>query len=242
MFWVLLFVLPGASPDLSRAEGVALPADRFERVIELEPRGGVPGNSLLARTQWKGCDENNVIHVARFLAATAAVGEKIQVWLDGVRETSPRGLGKHLFGGRARLTEAVRRARSSAFHPEFSCKDMPFLKEKRLATTRVPLKGCGTRKTKTSIQPTDYWFSIGQAMAAVVTVHPGNDAHRCLPRMSGVLFDESGTARLRVHVDYAQGLEAELLGDGCRSVQFLKAKDGKSFLPVLGRGCSEASR
>ncbi|MBI3185056.1 MAG: hypothetical protein HYZ28_23190 [Myxococcales bacterium] len=74
-----------------------------------------------------------------------------------------------------------------------------------------------------------------KAVSVTALVHlspaPLGRAERCRPRLSAVLFDEGGHARLRYHADYGAALSVELLGDGRLTVELTFDEASAVFKP-----------
>ncbi|MFZ5467866.1 MAG: hypothetical protein ACOZIN_00395 [Myxococcota bacterium] len=246
MLALLLPLLLAAAPFEG---GATLPAPlgRIGDVVEAPSSGGYPPEEKVLLATLPGCGREQALHLSRFLSGVALAGGQIQQWLEGVGDGAPQGLSKKLFGKTSRLIEAVRKAAQARPGEGGVCeKPVPAEEGWRLSLTEAPPKLCKNDASALD----DHWFVVGtrpskKSIAAVILVRPSHEraADRCRPRLSAVLFDADGVARLRYHADYGGELSAELLGDRCQAVSFTFAPKLSAFEAAFrrgGRGCTGA--
>ncbi|MHB8879078.1 MAG: hypothetical protein ACYC8T_35710 [Myxococcaceae bacterium] len=242
-----LLALLTAAPDAGKAEveGPLAPLGRVGDVIEEPRQGGYPANEQVLVTTFEGCPREQAVNLSRFVSGVAEAGAQLQAWLEGKGPKAPRGVEQKLFKGKKRLLEAVRRAWQSTPVQGLAC-PLPLLADGwKLGVDKAP-KPCPL-DAGTGPQPLHLFGLVGKGAApltAVVSVLPSPEgrADRCRPRLSAVLFDDGGRARLRYHADYGGGLEVTVVGDSCQELDLTLDPGTQRFTPVVRKACSPALR
>jgi len=218
---LVLLVLAGAPRAAPEPLPViSAPLGHIGDVVQPVPQGGLPEGEKPLPVTWADC-QPQVIYLARMLGGTARAVEQFDQWLSQAPAAK-----KKLFGKRDALGDTIKLMRDSDRVPKKLCKP-PKLKDGfKLALDRAPAKLCADTDEKR--QQGDFWFFTGKKAAAVIHVLPG-EKDACRPRISTVLFDSKGRARVRFHADYGGPLSAELLGDGCNAVDFTFAEVPQQF-------------
>lgn len=210
---ILALALVGAPAGAPLAP-LPAPLGHFGDVLEPSPGGGLPqGERAVALA---GC-EARTVYVMRMLGGAARTLEQLQGWMD----RSP-GLERRLFRRARVLAEVMRTLGAGRYEARSSCSGaLP------LEAPAAPKRWCPAGEGP---RPEEHWFFTGKAAAAVVVVEPGA-TDPCRPRISVVLFDARGQARLRVHADWSGAASASLLGDRCQRVDFAFDAATQAFLP-----------
>lgn len=240
-----------ASPDAGTRSGpkelsvLAPPLGRIGDVVQPVPAGGRPGSETIVTATFPGCDEPRALYLSRFMLMGAArAGEQVQQWL-----TKEPAIRKKLFGKKDRLAEALAKARQSTHHEGAGCqkvqgtfRHVELPQDGRLEWAEAPALLCKlergpvekggiwlfTTPTQKNVKRKDFGAAVALAPAA-----EGQDA--CLPRMSAVLFDDAGKARLRYHANFGGALQVVLVGDKCRAVVFNFDEGRQVFVPEVQR-------
>jgi hypothetical protein len=241
---LVLLALAGADP-LPGVEGIPAPLGRVGDVVEAPAPGGFPAHERVVVATLEGCDRPQAFQLSRFVGAVAGAGEQIQHWLEGKQPGAPLGLERRLFGRKPRLTEAVQKARRSIPVEASASPAAALIDGWKLAVDRAPRKRAP--KPASPALGGQFWFvdsKDARTLSALVQLAaaPSTQRDRCRPRLSAVLFDESGKARLRYHADYGGELSVELLGDGCRNIDLLFDPPSQRFRPVPRQGCGDSKR
>ncbi len=247
---LLILALLAAAPKnpLAGTDSIPAPLGQIGDVVQEIPEGGTPGGEQVVTSQLEGCDRHQALYLSRFVAGAAMAGAQIQAWLEKTGPSAPVGLERRLFGSKRRLIEAVTRARSSAPAQLLSCQQVPLDDGWRLRLAKAPEQLCKGERASPSIRGA-WWFMLPNrashppAIGAVVQLNaaPPDRSDRCRPRLSAVLFDEAGVARLSYHADFGGALYVELLGDRCERVGFRFKVESQRFEPELmkaARGCT----
>jgi hypothetical protein len=163
------------------------------------------------------------VYLMRMLGGTARAVEQLQQWLDGTP-----GFEARFFKRKATLTDVVKLLGDAAFEPKRAC-TAPVVKN----GFQLDLDAAATRFCPSAgATQGDFWFFNKAHPAAVVNVAPG-DPDACRLRLSTVLFDSRGQARVRLHADWGGAASVTLVGDGCQVVDFVLHSDAQSFVPTL---------
>lgn len=204
-------VPPAPWPD------VPAPLGHFGNVVEPVPPGGVPDRVVVPTF---GTCKPQAIYLLRALSGTARALEQAQLWLDAIP-----GQEKKLFQRKEQLGEVARQLSGSKYEPRRACAPLPAVDGWRLELAAHPTKWCDAPADATT---GDFWFFTGKQPAAVVSVLPGSpDA--CRPRISTILFDTRGQARIRVHADWGAAASMTLVGDKCQQVDFTFDSQKQAF-------------
>jgi len=110
-----------------------------------------------------------------------------------------------------------------------ACKPPKLTDGYKVLLDKAPKKLCPDKEPRGQ---GDFWFLNKKKPAAVVHVLPG-DLDACRLRISTVLFDSKGKARVRLHANYGGKLSAELLGEGCKGVDFALDEATQTFRATL---------
>lgn len=202
--------------ELSQVRGIPAPLGRMEGVVEPPPEGGLPAGEKVVVTRLSGCEREQAIYLTRFLAGVLLAASQVQSWLQSTGEGAPLRLEKKLFRGRDALSQAVGRSRRATLESDLRAGDWS--------------------------RGGSFIFQLGttpsRPVAAVAQLSPG-EPDRCLPKLSAVLYDDRGTARLRYQASGAAP-RVELLGDGCQVVELTLDEKSASFRPFLKKRCGGA--
>lgn len=203
---------------------ISAPLGHFGDVVEAAPAGGALDQEHLVRVAAEGCAPQGV-YLMRMLGGLSRVLEQLQQWLD-----QTKGLEKRLFARPGTLGRVLRHLGASAFDERRLCAQPKLLDGYRLSLEAAPKRLCAKPPEADGLG--DAWFSSGGRPAAVVSVRAGG-ADACRLRLSAVLFDEAGKARVEVHGDWGGKLSARLRGDRCRVVDFTFDVARQAFVPEM---------
>lgn len=212
-------------------------------VVGPPPSGGVEGGEKAVTLQLPGCDRPQTINLSRFLSGASLAGSQLQAWLESKGPGAPEKLEERLFGKHHRLVETLAKAARARPAEQGACTESSLAKGFALLLTRAPVS-CKPAKGPLGT----YWFVDAdhprQVSAAIHIAAADEKApDRCRPRLSAVLFDTKGIARLRYHADFGGVLEAELLGHRCQAAAFVFEPQTNAFRATprsVGPGCQKA--
>jgi|APLak6261675434_1056106.scaffolds.fasta_scaffold04603_1 hypothetical protein len=209
MIFSLLLVLaaPPAPPSVG---DISAPLGHIGNVVEAPPKGGTSDSDRVVIPAWEGCEPKGVF-LMRFMGGTARALEQLQQSLD----RTP-GAEKKLFARKDTLGEVMRQLGSSKLEPKRACTPSKLSDGFRLELGAPPKKWCDA---KGDAQDGEFWFFANGKPAGVISVQKGG-ADVCKPRLSTVLFDAKGAARVRLHADWGGELSATLVGDRCQVVDY----------------------
>jgi hypothetical protein len=180
-------------------------------VVEAPPVGGTSESDRVVVPSWDGCTPQGV-YLMRFLGGTARALEQLQQSLD----LTP-GAEKKLFGRKDVLGEVIKQLGTSKFEAKNGCTVSKLNDGFRLELTAAPKKWCDV---KTPAQDGEFWFFSSGKPASVISVQKGAP-DVCKPRLSTVLFDAKGVARVRLHADWGGVMGASLLGERCQLIDYV---------------------
>lgn len=206
-----------------------VPLGRLHDVLELENHTGAAASDEQAFVfEPVGCGHPVTINLSRLLGGTNHALGQLQDWLN-----LTTGLDRSLFGPTSRLTELVDRLSRAQYSAQKACAAPKPVGGYRLELMSAP-KLCAASGAS---RATEHWFvSDGKPFAAVVVSSAAPKAHdACLPRLSLVLFDAQGAARLRYHADYAGAVSASLMGERCQQIDFTLDQKAQAFTAVKAR-------
>jgi hypothetical protein len=169
----------------------------------------------------EGC-EPQVVWLMRALGGTIRAVEQLQQWLD----RTP--LEKTLFKKKKVLADVVKTLSDSKYESRVAC-PAPRLSGFKLDLKEAPPKFCPAKDERST---GDFWFFAHDKPAAVINILKG-DPDACAPRISVLLFDSKGLARVSLHADWGGVMSANLLGDSCKSVDFDFNREKQAFVPTL---------
>jgi hypothetical protein len=217
----LLAALLVASAPVKLAP-ISAPLGHLGGVVEDVQPGGVSDSLVPVIFGPDGCTPR-VVALSRFLGGAGRALEQLQRWMD----SSP-GFEASFFKKTERLSDVMRLL--SAATPQRAkgaCRAPPVRDGFKPTHSRVPKSFCASDPERTL---GEYWFFSGETPAAVIRVAPGTP-EACAPRISSILFDSSGAARLRLSADWGGEVSAELLGDRCQLLEFRLDEKPHHFLP-----------
>lgn len=219
--WVLCALSAAPSPVLPLPE-IPAPLGRFGSVVAVPSDEGLGAGERIVVTQ--SCRASGV-HLMRFLGGAGRVIEQLQQWLDRVP-----GLEKKLLGRKGALPEVMRHLGRSRFDSRVACPPLVLTDGFRIEADTAPATWC--EREGPASQEGEHWLFSKKRPAAVVSVRPG-ETDACAPRISAVVFDERGQARLRIHADWGTSLSATLVGTKCQSVEFVFRPERGAYQPLL---------
>lgn len=221
MLPALLLVL--AAPPAPPVPGeISAPLGHIGNVVDAPPKGGVSDSDRVVLPKWEGCEQQGV-YLMRFMGGTARAVEQLQQSLD----RAP-GAEKRLFTRKNVLTEVMRQLSSSKLEARDGCKPAPLRDGYQLELGAPPKKFCDA---KADAQDGEFWFFSGGRPAGVISVQKGAP-NACKPRLSTVLFDAKGVARVRLHADWGGGMSVTLVGDKCQLIDYALDSEKQAFLPT----------
>jgi hypothetical protein len=148
-----------------------------------------------------------------------------------------KGLEKKLFAP-GKLGEVAQLVASSAAAEQKLCAAPALVDGYKLDLARNADKLCPAQK---GWRLGDFWWSKNGKPTAAVSVlpSPAEAKDRCRPRLSVVLFDKAGVARVRLHADYGGVASVSLLGDKCVGLDFGFDEGAQAFVPTWRptKGC-----
>ncbi len=225
MFGVLLASMLAAPAPLKLPEPVreiSAPLGYFGNVVEDMPAGGMVGADRPVVPEFEGC-ARLVVYLMRMLGGTARTVEQLQQWLDLTAGFEPK-----FFKKKGTLAEVTKLLADAKFEPKKACGPGAVKPQFPLEVAGAPTKFCDNEGAKQG----EFWFFNKGRPAALLEVLPG-DPERCKVRISAVLFDGRGVARVRLHVDWGASASVSLVGDGCQVVDFTLNSATQSFVPTL---------
>jgi len=208
--------LPDSPQDISA------PLGHLGNVVEAVPPGGLNAADKPVMPVIDGCAPQ-AVYLMRMVGGTARAIEQLQQWLDATP-----GFEAKLFKRRGTLAEVVKQLSDSRLEPKRACVS-PALKNGYQLELDWPVPHFCPNPVATG---GDFWFFAKAHAAAVVSVQPG-DPDACKLRLSTVLFDSRGQARVRLHADWGGVAAVSLIGDGCQVVDFVLQPETQRFVPSL---------
>lgn len=219
MLLLPLLVLVAAPPPAPPAD-ITAPLGHIGNVVEAPPVGGLSESDRVVVPAWEGCEPKGV-YLMRFMGGTARALEQFQQSLD----RSP-GAEKKLFGRKDVLGEVMKQLGTSKLEAKNACAAAKLADGFRLELTAAPKKWCDA---KGDAQDGEFWFFASNKPAGVISVAKGG-ADVCKPRLSTVLFDAKGVARVRLHADWGGEMSATLLGDRCQIIDYAFDSGKQAFV------------
>ena len=207
-------------PDSPR--DISAPLGHLGNVVEDVPANGMNTVDKPVVPVIASCAPQ-AVYLMRMLGGTARAVEQLQQWLDATP-----GFEAKFFKRKGTLTDVVKLLGDAKFEQKKAC-TAPIVKNGfQLDLDWPTAKFC----PNTGATQGDFWFFNKTHPAAVVNVAAG-DADVCRLRLSTVLFDSHGQARVRLHADWGGAASVTLVGDGCQVVDFALHSDTQSFVPTL---------
>lgn len=211
-----------APPPPSPLGEIPAPLGHIGNVVDELPQGGVLDSDKVVTPKWEGCEPKG-IYLMRLMGGTGRALEQLQQSLD----RAP-GSEKKLFARKAVLAEVMKQLSTSRFEPKVSCTAAALRDGFKLELTAKPKKWCAA---KVDASEGEFWFFSGKRASAVISVQKGA-TDVCKPRLSTVLFDAKGVARVRLHADWGGAMSATLVGARCRLVDYTLDADKQAFVPT----------
>jgi hypothetical protein len=224
LFLVLCAAPKAAAATTAPLPTISAPLGHFGAVVEPAPQTPVADQERMVSPSIPQCTPQ-AVYLMRFLGGMARVLEQAQQWLD----LTP-GLETKLFGRKAVLAEVMRHLAAAAFEEKRSCAALELGQGFRLALEAPPKTFCPVESRGDGLG--DYWFFTRGKAAAVISISKG-DPDPCVLRLSAVLFDAKGVARVRLHGDWGTALSLTLNGDRCKVVDFTFDAGRDAFVPEM---------
>ncbi|MEW5742701.1 MAG: hypothetical protein AB1938_27535 [Myxococcota bacterium] len=222
---LVLSVAPKAPPPPpAPLPTISAPLGHFGAVIEPAPKGAVADQERMVSPVIAQCTPQGV-YLMRFLGGMARVIEQSQQWLD----LTP-GLEAKLFSRKAVLGEVMKHLSAAVFEDKKACAALTLAQGYQLELDAPPKKFCPVESRGDALG--EYWFFTKGRAAAVISVAKG-DPDPCVLRLSAVLFDAKGVARVRLHGDWGAQLSLTLNGDKCKKVDFTFDPSRQAFVPEM---------
>ncbi len=219
---IALLLILSAAPAAPTLGEISAPLGHIGNVVDALPKGGESDSDKVISPKWEGCEPTG-IYLMRFMGGAGRALEQLQQSLD----RAP-GSEKKLFGRNGVLTEVMKQLSSSRFELKLSCTAAPLTDGYKLELTAPPKKWCDA---KADSADGEFWFFASAKPAAVISVQKGA-TDVCKPRLSTLLFDSKGIARVRLHADWAGAMSTTLVGDRCQLVEYTLDADKQVFVPA----------
>ncbi len=205
--WLMVMLAAAPPPALP---DLPAPLGMLDKVLE----PGAANGERSIEIALPGCDHKVPVNASRFLAGTAYAMQQMVEWLYLAPDVKPFAPGT--------LDEVTQGFTSGAFVEQKACAALP----KELAKAPKLCPGAGADQA--------WMVSAGKPVASVRwAAASGKD--KCLPRLTGVLFDGKGVARIRYEADFGAAAAGALLGDKCQ-VTFSFDEKNEVF-HAARRGC-----
>lgn len=217
-----LLILLAAPPLLPVPGEIPTPLGHIGNVVDAPPVGGLSETDRVVLPAWEGCEAKGV-YLMRMMGGTARALEQLQQSLD----RAP-GAEKKLFARKNVLAEVMKQLGASKLSTKTACVASKLADGYRLELGWAPRKWCDA---KAGVQDGEFWFFAADKAAGVISVQKGG-AEACKPRLSTVLFDARGVARVRLHADWGGGLSATLIGDRCQVIDYALDTQKQTFVPT----------
>ena len=202
---LVLFAMLAALPDLDALGQVDGALERPSKNSGLEH---------VVDLKLPGCDHDVPLNTTRMIAGTAFAMQQMLEWM---RANVPQGMPPQ-----AVLDEVGAGVREGHFTQSKACAALP------RDVTKAPKLCDGAAK--------DHAVLVANGKpAALVRWSAASGANKCAPRVTGVLFDAKGSARIRYDADFGGNAGGAVLADKCQ-VTFTYDAAREVFHPSL-RGC-----
>lgn len=222
LFASLSAFLLSSAPVFPELGEISAPFGHFGNVVNELPAGGFSDADKVVAPRWKGCPAKGV-YLMRNLSGSMRALEQLQLSLNAAE-----GAETKLFGRKGVLSELMTQLTSAQLKPKVRCNRSALADGFKMMLPAAPQKWC---EGKVDAGDGEFWFFTGSVPSAVISVQKGAAAEPCQPRLSTVLFDGKGQARVRVHADWAGAVSATLVGDGCESVNYIFSPATQTFIP-----------
>lgn len=228
---VLLMLALLAAAPVKPLPMLPAPLGRLGNFVDAPPPGGVPADERIVVGTLDGCDREQAFFLTRAVSGTLAAVQQLQDLLN----QSP-GLEKKLFA-KGKLAEVSQGVAASVAMDQQLCEPPALTDGFKLELSRNTGKLCPAQK---GFRTGEFWWARGKPTAvALLTPAPAAAPDRCRPRLSVVLFDKAGVARIRLHADYGSVASLSLLGDRCVGLDFAFDAGAQAFVPTWRptKGC-----
>ncbi len=224
MLLLTLTLLAAAAP-VKPLPLLPAPLGRLGNFVDAPPPGGLPADEKVMVGKLDGCDRDQAFFLTRAVSGALAALQQLQDWM-----VQTKGLEKKLFAT-GKLAEVAQNVAASTATDEKLCASPVLVDGFKLDLTRAAGKQCPVEK---GWRLGDFWWAKGGKPFAVVALSasPEDSKDRCRPRLSVVLFDKSGVARIRLHADYGGVASISLLGDKCVGLDFGFDEGARAFVPT----------
>lgn len=228
MFSLLLTSLIAAAPAQGplrlpdSPRDISAPLGHLGNVVEEIPPTGMNAVDKPLVPVIEGCAPQ-AVYLMRMLGGTARAIEQLQQWLDATP-----GFEARFFRHKATLTDVVKQLSDATFEPKKACTAPATKNGYQLDLDWPSARFCPSPGANQG----DFWFFNKARAAAAINVQPGDPDH-CKLRLSTVLFDSRGQARVRLHADWGGTSSVTLIGDGCQIVEFVLHSETQTFVPTL---------
>ena len=229
---ILLTLLLLAAEPVRPLPMLSAPLGHLGNVVDEPLTTGTPVEVKVVSGKLEGCDRDQAIYLTRAVSGTMAALQQLQDWLN----RTP-GLEKKLFSV-GKLAEVMKLVTGSSCSEQKLCTPPVLVDGFKLDLSKAGGKLCAADH---GFRTGDFWWTNGAMPAAVVSVAPSPAAakDRCRPRLSMILFDKTGVARVRLHADYGGTSSVSLLGDKCVGLDFSFDEASQTFVPTWRspKGC-----
>jgi hypothetical protein len=198
MVSTLALALLAVTP-LAPLPDVPAPLGRLDGVL-VEKDTAPKLNEKIVSAQLKGCDHPVPLHVTRFVSGVMFALQQLLEWM-----AKTPGLEAQLYQRKGVLGEVLAGLGRSLPGEVHACK--PMAKDAAAAPKLCP--GAGADEA---------WLLDGKRPAAQARWEASSK--ECLPRITGVLFDDRSAVRVRYEADFAGEVKVTLMGDRCQNVVF----------------------
>jgi len=205
----LAMVMLSAAPPPALPD-LPAPLGMLDKVLEPGAANGEKSTEI----SLPGCSQKVPVNLSRFVAGTAYAMQQMVEWLYLAPELKPFPAGA--------LDEVTQGLTGAAFADQRSCAALP----KELA--KAPKLCAGTAADQA-------WMVANGKPVASVRWAAGSGSDKCLPKLTGVLFDGKGVARIRYEADFGSAASGALLGDKCEVKFSFDAKN--EVFHAARRGC-----
>lgn len=231
---LLTLSLLAAAPPVRTLPMIPAPLGRLGNFVDAAPEGGLPADEKVLLGKLDGCDRQQALYLTRAVGGTLVAVQQLDVWM----KQTP-GLEKKLFPA-GKLGEVSQLVAASKAIDQRLCEAPSVTDGFKLELSRPTGKQC---PAEPGWRTGDFWWAKDgtPSVALWLTGSAVGAKDRCLPRLSVVLFDRAGVARVRLHADYGGVASLSLLGDKCVGLDFGFDADAQAFVPTWRptKGCKQ---
>ncbi len=199
------------------------PLGRLGDFVGPVPEGGLPADEKVLVGKLEGCDREQAFYLTRAVSGTLVAVQQLQDWMN-----QTKGLEKKLFAT-GKLGEVAQNVASSSAVDQKLCAAPVLAGGFKLDLTKANGRLCAAEK---GFRLNDHWWTRANKPFAAVAFTASEGKDRCRPRVSVVLFDKAGIARVRLHADYNAAASLSLLGDKCVGLDFNFDEGAQAFVPT----------